>query len=175
MKYKRINNPYNNKCFVVACIQILGTSNTLEEIISKDVSIEGNDLFSVLKMYFVGENDSLLNLLVESFCYEYIASDFFSYIDFMSYYCIPLIHQRYGEEVMWKVLNNICFKEFFIDRCRYSYSNKLKQLLRENYVEESITRYKHFIRLINLRPINTNNKVYKIETINGHCNFVLIF
>lgn len=175
--YVPIKNYENRSCYIIASVHLLHSSKTLNKLISSNNNLPFNDFLTMLKTYshICYKNyynvESTLNRLLEQFVDKNIIASSYSYIDFLCYYCFPLLYSIFPKHIK-TIIQEINFKEFFIDYYRYEYSRNIQNLLKPSVVENAIKLYTEYI---NNMPCDawmfSYNREFEIKIKNKHCVF----
>lgn len=154
-------------CFVVSSIELLHMSKTLNTLLVHSY-VDPDDFFmTILKGYALKDDIPRLNALVNEFVEECIQVEKYSPIDFMCYYAIPKIWEAFGN-IVEIVLNEIYFYEFFVDRCKYTHTKNIKDLLKMTCVDDSLRLYERFIVETNIKVKRVKNRPFSIRVKDGH-------
>ena len=160
-------------CFIVSSIELLHKSKTLNTLLTHSY-VDPEDYFmNILKGYALNDDVARLNALVDEFVNECITVEKYSPIDFMCYYAIPKIWEAFGN-IVEIVLNEIYFHEFFTDRCKYTYTKNINDLLKMKYVDDCIRVYERFTVETDIKIKHFRHRPFSICVRNGHATLSLL-
>lgn len=182
--YATIDNYNNSMCFIISCIHLLHSSETLNRVLTSKHTDPNDTFLRILKTYALITANSRsrvqdsLNYLISAFYDDYIIPSNYSYIDFMCYYCLPKLYCTFPE-YFDQILADIYFYEIFLDKYKYSYTKSIRELIKEEHIKECLGYYAYFIssytipKLFHISDDMTICRPFEIRVHDNHCDFYL--